>query len=111
MISKNILLIIMGICIVAGLLVAGCTQQTSPVQTPTITPTIMVTAAPTSASIANPASVNCRKVGAVNEIMKNADGSEYGICKFLNGTSCEEWSLYRGEGCKPNVAPTTSLVK
>jgi uncharacterized protein len=174
MISKNTLHIIMGLCIVAGLLVAGCTQQTTPVQTPTTTPTIRVTASPTSASIANPASVNCGKVGgtleikkdiagneygmcnfsngttceewalfrnegckpfspatttapavgmanpasvncgkvgAVNEIMKNADGSEFGMCKFPNGTSCKEWALYHGEGCKPKVAPTTSPTK
>jgi len=103
MISKNPLLIIMGLCIVAGLLVAGCTQQTTPVQTPTTTPAIVVTASPTSAGIANPASVNCGKLGGKTEIEKNADGSEYGMCKFTNGTTCEEWALFRNEGCMVNV--------
>jgi len=71
----------------------------------------MVTAAPTSASIANPASVNCGKVGGTLEIKEDIAGNEYGMYNFSNGTTCEEWSLYRGEGCKPNAAPTTSPVK
>jgi putative hemolysin len=103
MISKNTLHIIMGLCIVAGLLVAGCTQQTTPVQTPTTTPAILVTASPTSASIANPASVNCGKVGGTLEIKKDVAGNEYGMCNFSNGTTCEEWALFRNEGCKVNV--------
>jgi putative hemolysin len=39
MTSKNTLLLIMGVCLVAGLLVAGCTQQSAPAQTPAVTPT------------------------------------------------------------------------
>ena len=49
--------------------------------------------------MANPASVNCETIGGSTEIKKNADGGEYGMCTFTNGTSCEEWALYRGEGC------------
>jgi len=109
--SKHTRLIIIGLCIVASLLVAGCTQQTTPVQTQTITPTIIVTASPTSVGIANPASVYCVNVGGTLEIMKDTAGNEYGMCNFSNGTSCEEWALYRSEGCKPNVAPATSPVK
>ena len=108
--SKHTLLII-GLSIVACFLVAGCTQQTTEVQTQTTKPTIIVTASPTSASIANPASVHCVNVGGSLEIMKDIAGNEYGMCNFSNGTSCEEWALYRGEGCKPNVAPATSPVK
>ena len=93
--SKNTLLIIMGILIVAGLIVAGCTQP----------------AAPAATGMANPASVNCGKVGATSEIMNNPDGSQYGMCKFPNGTACEEWALFRGEGCKPYVAPTATPAK
>jgi putative hemolysin len=55
--------------------------------------------------------VNCGKVGATSVIMNNPDGSQYGMCNFPNGTSCEEWALFRGEGCKPNVAPTATHVK
>ena len=56
------------------------------------------TAAPVG--MANPASVNCGKIGDTVEIKKNPDGSEYGMCTFQNGTSCEEWALFRNEGCK-----------
>jgi hypothetical protein len=49
--------------------------------------------------MANPASVNCGKMGGITEIKKNPDSSEYGMCTFPNGTSCEEWALFRNEGC------------
>jgi hypothetical protein len=50
--------------------------------------------------MANPASVNCGTLGGTTEIKTNADGSQYGMCTFTNGTTCEEWALFRGEGCK-----------
>ena len=99
--SKNTLLIIMSFCLVAGLLVAGCTQPTTPVQTQTTTPTIIVTASSTSVGIPNPASVNCVTIGGTLEIKRDVAGNEYGMCNFSNGTSCEEWALFRNEGCKP----------
>jgi predicted secreted protein len=40
------------------------------------------------------------------DIKKDASGNEYGMCTFKNGTSCEEWALFRNEGCKP--APDTT---
>jgi uncharacterized protein len=101
----------MGLCLVAGLLVAGCTQLAAPTQIPATTTPVVTEAASTSSSLANPASVNCGKVGATSVIMNNPDGSQYGMCNFPNGTSCEEWALFRGEGCKPNVAPTATHVK
>ena len=58
--------------------------------------------------MANPASVNCGNIGGTTEIKKNADGSEYGMCTFANGTSCEEWALFRGEGCKAYTDLTAS---
>jgi len=89
--------------LVLVLLVSGCTQQAA---TPpgTATPTVTQT----SAGMANPASVACGQAGGTVEIKKDATGNEYGMCTFRNGTSCEEWALYRGEGCKPGVtaAPT-----
>ena len=91
--------IILGLCIVAGIFIAGCTQQIPMVQIPATNPTSGVTISPTSAGIANPASVNCEKIGGTTEIKKNADDSEYGMCTFSNGTSCEEWALFRNEGC------------
>ena len=57
----------------------------------------------TMTGMANPASVNCGKIGGATEIRKNADGNEYGVCSFSNGTTCEEWALYRGEGCNTSA--------
>jgi hypothetical protein len=70
-----------------------------------------VTATPAAIGMANPASVNCGKIGATSEIMDDPNGGQYGMCKFPNGTACEEWALFRGEGCKPHVAPTATPVK
>jgi putative hemolysin len=96
MITRISIFIILGLCIVAGIFIAGCTQQVPVIQTPTTTPTTLL---PISAGIPNPASVNCEKIGGTTEIKKNADDSEYGMCTFSNGTSCEEWALFRNEGC------------
>jgi len=102
MIPRNPVFMGVLVCLLAAVLVCGCTQQpVAPVQTP-------VTTAPptpqTTAGLPNPASVNCEQVGGTLEIMKNPDGSEYGMCNFPNGTSCEEWALFRGEGCQPGTA-------
>jgi inhibitor of cysteine peptidase len=51
----------------------------------------------------NPASVYCGQAGGSLEIKKDAAGGEYGMCTFTNGSSCEEWALFRGEGCLPGV--------
>jgi len=91
----------LGIMLVLVLLVSGCTQQAA---TPAGTTTPTVTQ--TSAGMANPASVSCSQAGGTVEIKKDASGNEYGMCTFKNGTSCEEWALYRGEGCKPGLTAT-----
>jgi putative hemolysin len=119
MMSRTSIFVILGACIIAGLLVAGCTQQQAPAAAQTTVPTATAVAtnaavdAPAntgSAGIANPASVNCGKIGGTTEIKTAADGSQYGMCTFSNGTSCEEWALFRNEGCKTNVtiAATTA---
>jgi hypothetical protein len=110
MTTTKSIFIILGLCIVAGIFIAGCTQQASPVTTPTATITTMKTVSPTSAGMANPASVNCGKIGGTTEIKKSADGSEYGMCTFQNGTSCEEWALFRNEGCKAGVAVSSTTA-
>ena len=112
MMSRTSIFVILGACIIAGLLVAGCTQsQTSAtVQTTVQTVAAVVTttatetpAAAGTAGMANPASVNCGKIGGTTEIKTATDGGQYGMCTFPNGTSCEEWALFRNEGCKTNV--------
>jgi putative hemolysin len=70
------------------LIAAGCTQTTNNSGTP---PPVT-----TSTSLANPASVFCEEKGYRNEIRKNPDGSEYGVCIFPGGAECEEWAYYRG---------------
>ena len=76
--------------LIAGLLLAaGCTQQAA-------TPPVVT---PQQPGMPNPASVSCEKAGGALEIKKDATGGEYGMCTFANGTSCEEWALFRGEGC------------
>jgi predicted secreted protein/putative hemolysin len=91
----------LSIILVLVLLVSGCTQQAA---APAGTPTPTVTQA--SAGMANPASVACGQAGGTLEIKKDTSGNEYGMCTFKNGTSCEEWALYRGEGCKPGITAT-----
>jgi putative hemolysin len=100
MMSRNSIVIMLVLCLFAGVLCAGCTQQPAPLQAQTPAPAPLTTASPAGAGIANPASVNCGTLGGTTVIMKNPDGSEYGMCTFKNGTSCEEWALFRGEGCK-----------
>lgn len=105
---KNTLLITMGLLLVVSLLATGCTQ---PAAAPATTTMVVTTTSPATAGLANPASVNCGRIGGTTEIKTNTDGSQYGMCNFPNGTTCEEWALFRGEGCKPNVAPNATPVK
>lgn len=89
---------------------------------PAVTPTVAPQAATdipaqpaateqTSAEIANPAAKNCVDQGFENEIRTATDGSQYGVCKFPDGSECEEWAYFRGE-CKQGdhtVAPAPDL--
>lgn len=90
------------ICICIFMMVCGCMEESSSspqtqVSIPSETP-----ASQTTASMQpNPASDFCERSGGMPVLMDNPDGSEYGVCTFPNGTSCEEWALFRGEGCLP----------
>ncbi len=48
----------------------------------------------------NPASVYCEQQGGKLEIRTDSAGGEYGVCKFDDGSECDEWAYYRNE-CKP----------
>ena len=50
-----------------------------------------------STQIANPASLNCSKIGGKLVIEKRGDGGEYGLCYFEDNKACEEWALLRGD--------------
>jgi putative hemolysin len=102
--ARTGIILILLLCLAAGIFIAGCTQQatnqTTPAQTIPAQATHQV-----PAGLANPASVSCIDNGGTLAIKNNADGSQYGMCTFQNGTSCEEWALFRNEGCKPAGAP------
>ncbi len=53
--------------------------------------------------LANPASVNCVDQGGSLEIRDTPQG-QVGVC-HVNGMECDEWALFRGEGC---VAPNAT---
>ncbi len=60
-----------------------------------------------SSEIANPASVNCLQKGYRLDLRTDADGSQYGVCIFPDGSECEEWAFFRGE-CSPASGATTT---
>jgi len=95
---KKYLFIAGSLLILAAILATGC------MSTPAGTPT--PTATQTSVGMPNPASVACGQAGGTVEIKNDVTGNQFGMCTFKNGTSCEEWGLYRGEGCKPGVTAT-----
>ncbi len=96
----------MGVCLVAALLLAGCTQSIIPAQTPAGTQIN-----DTKIDRLNPAAVYCGQIGGTPNTVKNVDGSEYGMCVFPNNTECEEGVLFRGEGCMLNAAPDATPAK
>ena len=57
--------------------------------------------------MANPASEYCAEQGGKVEIRKDAQGNEYGMCLFDDGSQCEEWAFYRGD-CKKGEFPQSS---
>lgn len=59
----------------------------------------------------NPAATYCEQNGYEYEIRTADDGSQSGVCVFLDGNTCEEWAYYRGE-CGPATQenPTPALT-
>jgi putative hemolysin len=72
--------------------------------------TIINSNVPAVSGIANPASVYCVKQGYKNEIRTNADGSQYGVCIFKDGSECEEWKFYKNECKESNSLNTGSSI-
>ena len=62
-------------------------------------------------SVPNPASVYCKQNGNKLEIRTAADGSQNGLCVFPDGSTCDEWSYFRGE-CGPAAqkSPTPAIA-
>ena len=72
------------------------------------TPAATVTS---QANMPNPASVYCEQNGNKLEIRTAVDGSQYGICVFPDGSTCDEWAYYRGEcGLAAQESPTPAMT-
>jgi putative hemolysin len=75
-----------------------CTVLSAPVRSSGPEPE--ATAEPGGAGMPNPAAVYCKEQGGRVEIHTDADGGQYGVCIFGDGSECDEWAFYRGE-CGP----------
>jgi putative hemolysin len=66
---------------------------------------------PESTELSNPAAVYCAEHEGASEIVKS-DAGEAGVCRFNDGSSCDDWAYFRGE-CKPgdSLAAESSSVK
>ncbi|HSQ93201.1 MAG TPA: DUF333 domain-containing protein [Methanoregula sp.] len=106
MTSHYTVYIIVGVCLVAALLGAGCTQPMASAYSPGSTQTM-----DTKTERLDPAAVYCGQVGGTPTTVKNADGSEYGVCAFPNTTECDDEALFRGEGCRPVAAPNADSAQ
>jgi len=80
--------------------VALCTLLSAPVRS--TGPESGAEASNSSAEVGlpNPAAVYCEEQGGRVEIRTAADGGQYGICLFPDGSECDEWAFYRDE-CSP----------
>lgn len=56
--------------------------------------------APQPAGLPNPAAAFCVEQGGQQVLRTDAQGGQYGICLFGDGSECEEWAFFRGE-CAP----------
>ena len=79
-------LMAMCVVLVMGLLLGGCAAQKR-------------AADEEAAGLPNPASVYCEEHDGRVEMRTDADGGQYGVCVFEDGSECEEWAFYREE-CK-----------
>lgn len=94
------------LCLIAVVLflLAACTSREA-LPTATVPPARPTATAP-AADMPNPASAYCEGQGFRSEIRTAADGSQFGVCIFPDGSECDEWAFYRGE-CGPASAAAT----
>jgi putative hemolysin len=57
----------------------------------------------------NPASVYCEEQGGTIDVREDADGNQYGICIFDDGSECDEWAFFRGE-CAPGGSEPAGIA-
>jgi len=94
-----------GIVLAILLLLPACARQPQPATSPTPTP---IMPQPTI-GMPNPAAVYCEAQGYTVEIRTDANGSQYGVCTFPDGSECDEWAYYRGE-CSPGESLNPTAV-
>jgi uncharacterized protein len=86
------------------MILAACTTPWAQTAEPVATDT-------PQAGMPNPASVYCIQQGNKLDIRTAADGSQYGICVFPDGRTCDEWAYYRGEcGLAAPQSPTPAVA-
>lgn len=87
------------------LALAACTAPQVQTPKPAVTSTPPV-------NMPNPASVYCAQHGNKLEIHTATDGSQSGVCVFPDGSTCDEWSYFRGEcgfGAQASSTPATAV--
>lgn len=105
---------LISLILVVAVLLSACAQATTPTVDPKTARDVPVQPAPTEntpAEIANPAAKSCILKGFESEIRTASDGNQYGVCKFPDGSECEEWAYFRRE-CKQGdhkIAPAPDL--
>lgn len=87
---KKSLMLIAAIGLSLCITLTACTVTRSEEPAPTVTEI-------PQAGLPNPASVYCEQNGNKLEIHTAADGSQSGVCVFLDGSTCDEWAYFRGE--------------
>ena len=103
----KLLICMLGIVLLAGLILFGCTAQAPGANNTNQTNQTNGTPANGTGGIgmANPASVFCKEHGGTLEI-RDFTAGQAGFCKFSDGSECEEWKYFRGE-----CAPGTNFCK
>ncbi len=48
-------------------------------------------------TVANPANLFCNRIGGKTEVKKLANGGDYSLCNFNNGSACEVEALLKGD--------------
>ena len=88
---KTRLAVLVVLSILAALLLGGCTGKGLPSG---------IVEPPGAVGLPNPASVHCEEQGGTLEILADEQGGQYGLCRFADGSACEEWAFFRAE-CAP----------
>lgn len=63
-----------------------------------------------TATMPNPASVYCEQHGGTLAFRQDATGGVAGLCRFADGSECDEWAYYRGE-CKPGTPADAGTMR